>query len=131
MMKFLLHLYNNGYRVKRISAQLLLLSIIILIVVFGCSPTNPEFPSAPVSGSVHFINQTFNTIDVIRFRLSNDDNWGRNVINEITIANNEGIMLLAPGKYDFRFESTSINWMRTYTNIQIIVDQSQTITITD
>lgn len=114
---------------KRIT---LLLPVAFLLIagIGGCSE-EPDFPSAPAFGNLVIVNQTPNPIQVIRFRESSptSDTWGRNMIDEAAIFDNEAYIRMPPGIYDFHFESDDVDQFWTYSGIVITAGQDTDLVI--
>jgi hypothetical protein len=116
---------------KRI--PLLVFSSILLALVAGACSEEPDFPTAPVYGTLMISNQTPNGIQVIRYRVSSTDAdiWGRDVVksNEAYIQGNSAVLRMPPGTFDFRFESNDVNEFWTYTGVVITAGQDTYLTI--
>jgi hypothetical protein len=91
-------------------------SIIALIVLFpillllpSCD-TEPDFPSAPVSGTLLVYNQTSAPLEIIQYRVSAGattlpGQWSYNMIGWVTVQQSALSLPVPPGTYDIYVET--------------------------
>ena len=133
-MRFLQHIYHRDFHVrKRMNSNLILFSFIGMIVVTGCSPTEPTFPAAPKSGSIVFTNSSSQYVTMFCIRKNGTEQWGTNYLSGgYYISPGYYITMVVPvGAIDVRIESANSLKVWTFTNHAIEENGSYPLVVTD
>ena len=109
-------------------AFLLPVALLLIAGAGGCSE-EPDFPTAPVYGTMVITNNTVGDIEVIRFRVTSptSDTWGRNMLGETESLGDDTWFRVPPGTYDFYIETGQGYWVFYGVSIQAGTIASRTI----